>query len=84
MPDVTFGGAFSFAARSLFARGPILQMIRVIAVAPLASDERIHRTIYGLDESHSLMETASRVRRRTNVLWEATGEDFTRVSKARS
>jgi hypothetical protein len=37
MPDVAFGGAFSLAARSLFARGPRLRMIRVIAVAPLAS-----------------------------------------------
>jgi hypothetical protein len=35
-------------------------MIRVIAVAPLASasayiERYVHRTIYGLDESHSLM-----------------------------
>jgi hypothetical protein len=37
MPDVTFGGAFSFAARSLFARGPIRQMIRVIAVVSASS-----------------------------------------------
>jgi hypothetical protein len=36
MTDVTFGGAL-LAARSLFARGPTQQMIRVIAVAPLAS-----------------------------------------------
>jgi hypothetical protein len=36
MTDVAFGGAL-LAARSLFARGPTQQMIRVIAVAPLAS-----------------------------------------------
>jgi hypothetical protein len=36
MTDVAFGGAL-LAARSLFARAPTQQMIRVIAVAPLAS-----------------------------------------------
>jgi hypothetical protein len=36
MSDAVFGGAL-LAARSPFARGPIQRMIRVIAVAPLAS-----------------------------------------------
>jgi hypothetical protein len=37
MSDVAFGGAFSFAARNLFARGATQRMIRVIAVGSLAS-----------------------------------------------
>ena len=37
MPDVAFGGAVLVGAWSLFARGPTRRMIRVIAVAPLAS-----------------------------------------------
>jgi hypothetical protein len=70
MPDVAFGGAFLVGRAESFCARPNTADDSRHRSGSACVSERLHRTIYGLDESHSLMETASRVRRRTNVLRE--------------
>jgi hypothetical protein len=70
MPDVTFGGAYLVGRAESFCARPNTEDDSRHRSGSACVCECVHRTIYGLDESHSLPEAASRVRRRTNVLRE--------------
>jgi len=68
MPDVAFGGAVLVGRAESFCAQPNPADDSRHRNGSACVSECVHRTIYGLDENLSLTETASRVRRRTNVL----------------
>ena len=74
MPDVALAAPSWLAARSFFARGPTPADDSRHRSGAACVSECVHRTIYGLNEGHSLMGP-HRLWRRTNVLGEHTTED---------
>ena len=74
MPDVAFGGAFVVGRAESFCARPKPADDSRHRRGSACVSECVHRTIYGLNEGHSLMGP-HRVRRRTNVLREHTPED---------
>jgi hypothetical protein len=59
MPDVAFGGAVLVGRAESFCARPNPADDSRHRSGSACVSECVHRTIYGLDESHSLMEAAS-------------------------
>ena len=60
MPDVAFGGAFTVGRAESFCAWPNPADDSRHRSGSACVSECVHRTTYGLDESHSLIGTASR------------------------
>jgi hypothetical protein len=74
MPDVALAAPSWLAARSFFCARPNPADDSRHRSGAACVSECVHRTIYGLNEGHSLMGPR-RVRRRTNVLRGHATED---------